>query len=850
MPLTGRVTPLLALVVSLIVGGGLSLWTGPRLPLFPVALVVGPGLFVVAGRLAWAGHQRVALTVALCGAVLSGLTQAQAASMLAWTPPGIDVEAIQALSQRGDVVVVEGVLRHDAAPTAFGASLDLRVDAFVIGDETIRTRMGMRVSVGGAEAGEALREWSRGRRIRAPVSSLRRPLPYLNFGVPDAERELSRRGIRMFGSVKSAALVEWDRGPWWEEAAARVRAAVRASVRRSTRDDTTAAVVIAILIGDRTGLAPDAERRLQQAGTYHVIAISGGNVALFLGALAWLPRWRRARVRVATALLAVALLLFAQCVDGGASVGRASLVAALWLASRWWDLRTSALQATAGAAALILLADPLALHDPGFLLSFGATLSLIVMSLRLQASRREVREAGTAVSHWLVRGASVAGVVVLATASVELLLLPIGARWFSLVTGVGLVANLFALPAMAAVQGAGMLLVVMDLCGASRVADLAGAVASIGVRVLVGSGALVDLLPALVRYVSPPPTMLMLVYYAVLGLALWGSWPGRKGGHRRATSWASGSLAAGLLAIMVWGGPARVSPAPWTWGVETRVQTATWPRDQWLLMTTIDVGQGDATVLQFPGGRTWLVDAGGATPESTFDLGARVTSPALWALGLRRIDRLVLTHGHADHGGGVPAIVERFRPRELLVGVPVTTDPVDADVATAAARFDVPVRVVRTGDRFVDGDVSIRVLHPPRPDWERVKVRNDDSVVLWVRYGAVGILLPGDAGVDVEEAWVPQIAARPLVVLRAGHHGSRSSTGSRLVHHLMPDVVVSSSGRGNRFGHPHPEVLQRATRLGADVWRTDLDGAVQLATNGHVLVMRSASGRVDVMTGR
>jgi competence protein ComEC len=157
---------------------------------------------------------------------------------------------------------------------------------------------------------------------------------------------------------------------------------------------------------------------------------------------------------------------------------------------------------------------------------------------------------------------------------------------------------------------------------------------------------------------------------------------------------------------------------------------------------------------------------------------------------------------------------------------------------------------VRTGDRFAVGDVSVRVLHPPQPDWERVKVRNDDSVALWVRYRDVGILLPGDAGTDVEGAWVSQIAAQPLVVLRAGHHGSRSSTGARLVRHIRPRLLVTSSGRSNRFGHPPGDVIRRAAQAGADIWRTDVDGAVQVATNGHVLVVRSASGRVNVVTGR
>lgn len=859
-------TPLLGLVVSLMVGGSLTLWAEPHFPLLPFTGVLGPGLLVVSGRLAWAGHGRVAMAIALVGAVLCGVTQARVAALMAWHPPGVDVEDLERRSAAGALLFVEGVLRHDAAPTAFGASLDLRVDAIESADRRWTTDMGMRLSVGGTQSVDALRAWTRGRRIRAPVSALRRPLPYRNFDMPDAERALARQRMRMFGSVKSAALVDWQRGNWWEEAAAVVRARVRSSVRRMAPDTATAAVVIAILIGDRTGLGADEERRLQQAGTYHVIAISGGNVALWLGAIAWLPRWRRASVRVGTAIIAIALLLFAMCVDGGASVGRASLVAALWLAARWWDLRTSALQATAGAAALIVVADPLAVHDPGFLLSFGATLALIVLGLRVRASRRTSRGHRAtlpSVVTWPRRVVRGSVLVIVATCAVELLLLPIGARWFSLVTGVGLVANLIAVPAMGIVQAAGVAVVVFEVCGLERVAMLAAYAAGHAVRVLVGSGMLVDLLPHLVRHVAPPALGLVLAYYACLSTCVLASWPGMDGSRHPASSArasrrrarvritvVSGGAAAILVAVMIWSGPHRGDAAPWTWGVDAMVQTAAWPRDGWLVVTTLDVGQGDATVVQFPSRKTWLVDGGGAPADSTFDLGARVTSQALWALRQRRIDRVVLTHGHADHGGGLPAVFQRFSPRELLLGVPVLEEPVDPRVLVAAAGEGMRVRQVRARERFVEGPVSVHVLHPPEPDWQRVHVRNDDSVALWLRYGDVGMLLPGDAGLDVEGAWTAQVSAAPIVAMRAGHHGSRSSSGARLLEYFKPAVLIASAGRGNRFGHPHEDVLRRARLSGATIWRTDIDGAVQLATNGRVLVVRSATGCTSLVTGR
>src|SRR5690606_37306055 len=134
--------------------------------------------------------------------------------------------------------------------------------------------------------------------------------------------------------------------------------------------------------------------------------------------------------------------------------------------------------------------------------------------------------------------------------------------------------------------------------------------------------------------------------------------------------------------------------------------------------------------------------------------------------------------------------------------------------------------------------------------WTRVKLRNDDSVGLWIRYGDVGLLLPGDAGAGVEDTWRTQALPAPITVLRAGHHGSRSSTGRRLLEHLRPALVVVSAGRGNRFGHPHPDVVARAERAGAQVLSTDTAGAIQLATNGQVLVVRTADGRTAVWTGR
>jgi competence protein ComEC len=307
------------------------------------------------------------------------------------------------------------------------------------------------------------------------------------------------------------------------------------------------------------------------------------------------------------------------------------------------------------------------------------------------------------------------------------------------------------------------------------------------------------------------------------------------------------SVVAGCMAWIVVGGPDRSAPTPWTWRAAERWQRASWPDEPWLLVTVLDVGQGEATVLRFPSGRTWLVDAGGSTSE-TFDVGERVTTMALWGMGHRRLSRVLVTHAHPDHAGGIAAVLRRLGARELLIGIPVPGDPLGAAVAQAALAAGIPERRVSAGESLADGAVQVRVLHPEPPDWERRRVRNDDSLVLWVRLGDVGVLLTGDVGEQAERTWASRFAAAPLTILKLAHHGSASSTGTALLAAVRPTLAIGSMGRGNRFGHPAPAVTRRLADAGVVLLRTDEVGAIQVATNGRVVLVRTASGAAGSFT--
>jgi competence protein ComEC len=262
-----------------------------------------------------------------------------------------------------------------------------------------------------------------------------------------------------------------------------------------------------------------------------------------------------------------------------------------------------------------------------------------------------------------------------------------------------------------------------------------------------------------------------------------------------------------------------------------------------LRLTFIDVGQGDATLVRFPGGSTLLVDAGGLPASSSFDLGDRVVGAVLRRQGVRRLDTAAITHGDADHAGGFASIVRDFRPREVWEGIPVPRFAPLADLRRAAALRGARWTNLQTNDRFTIDGVEVIVRHPDIPDWERQEVRNDDSIVLELRWRDVSIVLTGDIGRETEQTIAGLFPPAGIRVLKVPHHGSLTSSSRAFLEALTPRVAVFSAGRNNTFGHPAADVLKRYHEIGAQVFRTDQDGAVMVDTDGYSVKVGSFNGR-------
>ena len=755
----------------------------------------------------------------------------------AWRPP-LRI-AFEQIAERDEAfMVVEGVLRGDAAPTAAGASLSIDVEVARSPGGGGQASGGILVTVVGALAQERLNDWRAGRRVRMPVA-LRRPSRYLDPGVPDHERELARRGTTLVGTVKSGALVEVvARGGWIDEwlAAARVfaRRAIAESVGRWSAQ--SAAIVAAIVIGDRAGLHPDVQRRLQEAGTYHVIAISGGNIAILVGLL--LGAFRVAGWLGRSAMLAsIALVVFyARLVGGGASVDRATLMASVYFAGRAFDQRSPPLNTLAFVAALLVCIDPPSVVDPAFILTFGATLAIVVVVPRVaEANRRETHQSTKTTKSrfvfvcfvfscvsWL-RDRVWPTLVTMFAASVaaEAMLFPVGSLVFSRVTFAGLALNFLAIPLMAVAQIAGMAVVPIALVS-HTVAAAVGWIAHLGADGLVRSADLVRLAPAVTFRVVPPPWPIVGIYYIGLAAA-WSLWRSGARGFSRASAGAATIAALWIL-------------------IDPRTIVAA-RGDGRLHVTFIDVGQGDSAFVRFPHGGTLLVDAGGLASSATFDVGDRVVAPVIRDAAFRRLDYVALTHGDPDHIGGAPSIVREFRPREVWEGIPVPRVEALTRLRMEAQASGARWANVYAGNRIAIDGVDVLAYHPSPADWERQKVRNDDSLVLDLRWRDVSVLLTGDIGKAVERTLAAAIPPARLRVLKVPHHGSLTSSTVEFIDAVHPTVAVFSVGRGNHFGHPVAEVVDRYRDAGAEIFRTDVDGAVTVDSDGTSLSMSTFTAR-------
>lgn len=674
------------------------------------------------------------------------------------------------------------------------------------------------------------------------------PEPATNPGQYDAQKASCARHICLKLSDVTLKGTDQRRGSLFLNTLASLRVSLRKGAEQIF-GPRNSALMSAIVLGDRSGLDAETRQLFQDGGILHVLAVSSLHVTL-LG-LTLYQILRRLRQSFLVSALASGFLVVSYCLMTGSSYSaiRAGVMFLLWLGAQVTGRTFDRLTALGAAAILILIRQPLALTDAGFLLSFGCILSLAL----LEPVFSDIWNPRHALSRRLSGALALqAGV------------LPCVLWFYCQTTPYGILVGLIVLPSMSLVMFFG------------TIGILAGLLIPLGSFFLTSArlaggpcGYLLDLfrllcrlaqrLPGDVVITGRPPVWKMVLYYVcLLSFCLIIRLPDRKTflkNRKKIRVLHAGLLLSLFLLMLIQRKPA-------------------------FRFTCLDVGQGSCALVE-QDGLTMLFDCGSSSVK---DVWRRRVEPALKFYGISHIDLLFLSHADGDHISGAQellsgmhgmlpgaacfrrmpperissaqtgdlTLVQRFSAaqaggirigRILLSQTDVTPDgPGMAEVIAAARRFNIPVSTVSEGAEFQHGQLHLRVLSPS--PGRMTGSDNEDCIVLSLSWKNIRILFTGDLEKEGEEKFTHAYQDAALfspprghsetnsrTILLAGHHGSRNATSEGFLSLVRPDLVLISCGRNNRYGHPAAAMLKRLEDRGLPCFRTDQSGAFCLTAD-------------------
>jgi competence protein ComEC len=609
------------------------------------------------------------------------------------------------------------------------------------------------------------------------------PNPYENY--------LLSRNIHFSAFCKSAQLVRLTAGaPWFWRAIGAWRNRIRRAIEERYLSGGTLSppgvFLEATVLGDRGRLENGEQEVLIGSGVFHLLAISGANIAMLALASLLLCRWLRLTLRVKYALTSLLLLLFLAVSGFDVSAERAVLMALLVFASRVWFIDVEPSSVISFCGLLLLAVNPAQFLDPGYILTFALTAALL-------AGRRIFLPMLRALPHY-------AAELLAANVSGALMALPLSLFFFQRYAFAGFFSGLVLAPLAGAVTACGALLLLAAWLPWNA-ASLALAPAGVFLAAFfkVSRWFYEHLSLSVFRPPSPLPLLVLigLLFFFVSR-------------ERPKARWRAASallLAAALVFISV--PPRRYRPGR-------------------LEAYFLDVGHGDAAVVVFPGGDALLVDGGGAS-FSDFQVGRRLVLPFLLQKRIH-VRWAAVSHYHPDHVRGMSEIIAILAPEELWLSSAAADDEYYRQLLTACPERT-QLRMVRRGFKKNIAGGSITCLFPPR-FIHAARSDNNHSMVLRVSNGRHGFLFCGDIEKPVEAelagALGPSLAS---AVLKVPHHGSGTSSTSRFLDLVRPQLAVISVPAYSSFGFPHPEVIGRLKERRVRWLTTARCGGIMIASS-------------------
>ncbi|MBN1932366.1 MAG: DNA internalization-related competence protein ComEC/Rec2 [Desulfobacterales bacterium] len=603
-------------------------------------------------------------------------------------------------------------------------------------------------------------------------------------------------------------------------------------VEKTITDESTQGVMKALIIGDRTGILPELRETFNRAGCGHLLAISG----LHIGSIAtaafiffqWILSYSNSILwhawsRKGAALLSLfPVILYGLFAGMSPSTQRAVIMVAVFMLTLLMEREHEPINTLAIAAMMILIIDPPALFSVSFQLSFASAFSILYGLYKIKARKQVIpnnqRESDgwfNAVLKWFVPFFTISFLAILGA-------LPLVMFYFNQVSLVGILINFIVVPITGFfVIPLGLFAVFIYPLSIWIAEFCLGCSAIILYVVILIIKFFANLPFAAVKTVTP--SYLEICCYYILAGSIFSLIFKAENSKRK--------KAAVVFIIVI-----IVMSADTCYWLYKRL----WHND--LKVTVIDVGQGTSTLVELPYGVCMLIDGGGFTDNSVFDVGEKIVAPFLWRKKIKTVDALILSHPDSDHLNGLLYICEHFNVKYVRTN----NEPYDTN---NYKRF---IEIIRNKKihmpQFKDMDrienvngVEIKILYPckdfisasKKEKWRR---GNNNSLVIKINFGSKSFLFPGDIEAKAERELV-KIADEKLKsnVLVAPHHGSKKSSTLLFLKKVQPEYIIISAGNNNRFGFPHSTVLTRYRKLGCRMLQTATHGAIEIVTDGQSL---------------
>lgn len=702
------------------------------------------------------------------------------------------------------------------------------------------------------------------------MAQMRKPRAYRNPGSFDYPRWLeSVEDIPLTGIIKSPHLVEklnpTGRGRLIQKVRHRLLAGIDQLYPPWSREGREGAVIKAVLLGDESSLSHETVENFRRTGLYHILVVSGSQLALLAFLVGLLLRGIRLREELQIILLLATMLGYALLLEQRAPTLRATLVIFVYMVARYLYRPRAALNSVGASALILLIVRPFWMFETGFQLSFAAALLIAGLAMpvlekttepfrralrdlpnverdlrvepRLAQFRLDLRsivariskrvgffERHPAVVHRIVtlpiEGSIWAASGLLFSAIVQVgLLLPM-TETFHRVTIAGILLNAVASPLMTVMLGLAVPTVALAAFSPA-LASLPGKALSLVTAGFIGVAEFHGF-PVWVSYRVPDPPLWVSVGFALFVILA---------GWTLASSprifWLSAAGAA-VFAVLI-----SFPPFP-----------PNIPRGA-LEVTALDCGGGEALFVVLPDQKTMLVDGCGArtanpgeTGRGVWDQGENIVSPYLWSRGITRIDRVVLSHARQDHLGGLSAVFRNFRVGEFWHAQNPMT-PSYLRLLREADALGIQDRQLAAGNPVRLGESPIEILWPPGERAASDRPADDDSLVLRIGAGEGSVLLTGDMGPAAEDELLRQGAALQSQILKVAGHGARNSSSTAFLERVRPSVALITEGSG-RFGNlPSVETLKRLEAASVSVYQPALSGAVTAESRAGKLEVRS-----------